>query len=77
MNRVLIEPRKKSKKIPYKGIYSGARVLIGIDWQYDDQDGGDNKRGKVTEIKVIFLSFIKQCLYLMETKAIVSKLLIF
>jgi hypothetical protein len=51
--RVLIEPRKKCKKIPYKGLYSGARCVRGIDWQYDDQDGGNNKRGKVTEIKVM------------------------
>jgi E3 ubiquitin-protein ligase mind-bomb len=58
LNRVLIEPRKKSKKIPNKGIYSGARVIRGIDWQYDDQDGGDNKRGKVTEIKVLLKIFL-------------------
>lgn len=49
--RVLVESRKKSKKLHYKGIYEGARVVRGVDWQYDDQDGGPTKRGKVLEIK--------------------------
>jgi E3 ubiquitin-protein ligase mind-bomb len=35
----------------YRGIFNGARVIRGVDWQWDDQDGGNFKRGKVTEIK--------------------------
>jgi len=50
--KVLIEPRRKSKKMPCRGIFPGARVIRGVDWQYDDQDGG--KRGKVLEIRVRF-----------------------
>ena len=60
------ESRKKSKKIAYKGIYAGARVVRGLDWQYDDQDGGINnganssisKRGTVIQIKVNITEYI-------------------
>lgn len=63
---MILEQRKKSKKIAVRGIFSGARVVRGIDWQWDDQDmgfisqkGGLNnailqttvKRGKVYEIQ--------------------------
>ena len=46
-----------SKKIAYKGLYSGARVARGVDWQWDDQDGGDTKKGKIIEIKVEYIIF--------------------
>jgi len=49
--RVLLEPRRKSKKIPIRGIYPGARVIRGVDWQWEDQDGGNGRRGKVTEVQ--------------------------
>ncbi|XP_067677818.1 E3 ubiquitin-protein ligase MIB1-like isoform X1 [Haliotis asinina] len=49
--RVLLEPRRKSKKITARGIYPGARVVRGVDWQWEDQDGGNGRRGKVTEIQ--------------------------
>lgn len=62
---VILEQRKKSKKITVRGIFSGARVARGVDWQWDDQDGGcvsqrglNNaissaavRRGKVCEIQ--------------------------
>jgi E3 ubiquitin-protein ligase mind-bomb len=35
--RVLLEPRRKSKKIPVRGIFPGARVIRGVDWQWEDQ----------------------------------------
>ena len=47
--RVPVEPRRKSKKIPMRGIFPGARVVRGVDWQWEDQDG--RGRGKVTEIQ--------------------------
>ncbi|KAF6027626.1 MIB1 [Bugula neritina] len=47
----LVESRRKTKKISLRGIYPGARVVRGVDWQWDDQDGGNGKRGKVTEIQ--------------------------
>ena len=50
--RVLLEPRRKSKKITARGIYPGARIVRGVDWQWEDQDGGNGRRGKATEIQV-------------------------
>ena len=47
-----MEPRRKSKKIEFKGIYAGAKVTRGADWQWNDQDGGSQSFGKVIEIKV-------------------------
>lgn len=38
-NRILIEARRKSKKITARGIFPGARVVRGVDWQWEDQDG--------------------------------------
>ncbi|XP_013779366.1 E3 ubiquitin-protein ligase MIB1-like, partial [Limulus polyphemus] len=49
--RVVMEPRRKSKKIAIRGIFPGARVVRGVDWQWEDQDGGNGRRGKVTEIQ--------------------------
>ena len=37
--RVLCEARRKSKKITARGIFPGARVVRGVDWQWEDQDG--------------------------------------
>lgn len=62
---MILEQRKKSKKITVRGIFSGARIARGVDWQWDDQDGGgvnirglNNaisqatvRRGKVCEIQ--------------------------
>ena len=47
-----MDPRRKSKKITSRGIFPGARVVRGVDWQWEDQDGGNGRRGKVTEIQV-------------------------
>ena len=49
--RLLVESRRKSKKITTRGIFPSARVIRGVDWQWEDQDGGSGKRGKVTEIQ--------------------------
>ncbi|GFW99754.1 e3 ubiquitin-protein ligase MIB1 [Trichonephila clavipes] len=49
--RGLVDPRRKSKKIAVRGIFPGARVVRGVDWQWEDQDGGNGRRGKVTEIQ--------------------------
>ena len=35
----LVEARRKSKKITARGIFPGARVVRGVDWQWEDQDG--------------------------------------
>lgn len=44
--KVLCEPRKRSKKVSLRGIFPGARVVRGVDWQWDDQDG--SRPGKVS-----------------------------
>ncbi|XP_017842823.2 E3 ubiquitin-protein ligase mind-bomb [Drosophila busckii] len=49
--RGMLEPRRKSKKVLARGIYPGARVVRGVDWQWEDQDGGVGRRGKVNEIQ--------------------------
>ncbi|XP_072169897.1 E3 ubiquitin-protein ligase MIB1-like [Diadema setosum] len=49
--RVLLEPRRKSKKIMARGIFPGSRVVRGVDWEWEDQDGGMSRRGKVTEVQ--------------------------
>ena len=53
--RICVETRRKSKKITVRGIFPGARVIRGVDWQWDDQDGGNGRRGKVTEIQVSYI----------------------
>ena len=47
----MVEPRKKAKKITYKGIYPGAKVSKGVDWQWNEQDKCISKKGKVIEIR--------------------------
>ncbi|XP_050091265.1 E3 ubiquitin-protein ligase mind-bomb [Anopheles aquasalis] len=49
--KTLLEPRRKTKKIAVRGIFPGARVVRGVDWQWEDQDGGNGRRGKVNEIQ--------------------------
>ncbi|XP_049314109.1 E3 ubiquitin-protein ligase mind-bomb isoform X1 [Bactrocera dorsalis] len=49
--RIMLEPRRKSKKVAVRGIFPGARVVRGVDWQWEDQDGGVLRRGKVNEIQ--------------------------
>ena len=37
--RILVEARRKSKKVTARGIFPGSRVVRGLDWQWEDQDG--------------------------------------
>ena len=50
-DRCLLDQRRKSKKLQVRGIFPGARVVRGVDWQWEDQDGGNGRKGKVTEIQ--------------------------
>ncbi|XP_050691337.1 E3 ubiquitin-protein ligase MIB2-like isoform X2 [Eriocheir sinensis] len=43
--------RKNAEKIPLQGIFTGAKVQRGPDWDWGNQDGGEGKHGKVTEIR--------------------------
>lgn len=44
-------PRKGSTKIQFKGLYIGAKVVRGTDWEWGDQDGGPGHTGRVIDIK--------------------------
>ena len=35
-----MESRRKSKKIAARGIFPSARVVRGVDWTWEEQDGG-------------------------------------
>uniref|UniRef100_A0A182MM47 RING-type E3 ubiquitin transferase n=1 Tax=Anopheles culicifacies TaxID=139723 RepID=A0A182MM47_9DIPT len=48
---ILLPPRKGSTKIQLKGIFAGARVTRGPDWEWNNQDGGPGKSGRVLEIR--------------------------
>jgi E3 ubiquitin-protein ligase mind-bomb len=40
LNRVQLGPREGCTKIPLKGIFIGAKVIRGPDWEWGNQDGG-------------------------------------
>ncbi|GAB6018437.1 hypothetical protein CHUAL_000145 [Chamberlinius hualienensis] len=42
--------RQGSVKIQLKGIFIGAKVIRGPDWDWGNQDGGDSKTGRVVDI---------------------------
>lgn len=44
-------PRKGSVKIQLKGIFIGAKVVRGPDWDWNDQDGGVGHTGRVVDIR--------------------------
>lgn len=48
---VRVPPRKGSGKIQLKGIFVGAKVVRGPDWEWGQQDGGEGKSGRVMEIR--------------------------
>lgn len=43
--------RQNSSRIQLKGIFVGAKVCRGPDWEWGQQDGGENKTGRVMEIR--------------------------
>ncbi|KAH9406032.1 E3 ubiquitin-protein ligase mib1 [Tyrophagus putrescentiae] len=47
--RRTVGSRKGAKKVPLKGILPGAKVVRGIDWTWENQDGG--KKGRVEQIQ--------------------------
>lgn len=38
--RIELTPRKNCTKVPLKGIFIGAKVIRGPDWEWGNQDGG-------------------------------------
>lgn len=49
-SRIAVECRRKAKKTMSRGVFTGARVVRGVDWQWEDQDGGMGHKGKVAEL---------------------------
>lgn len=41
--RVELEPRRGCQKSQLRGIFIGARVIRGPDWDWGDQDGGEGR----------------------------------
>lgn len=48
--RVRLEPREGCMKISLKGIFIGAKVIRGPDWEWGNQDGG---RGTYVLFKLV------------------------
>ncbi|XP_059173142.1 uncharacterized protein LOC131953789 [Physella acuta] len=50
---VLVPPRSEGgrERVQSRGIFKGATVSRGRDWNYGDQDGSAGKEGKVVEIR--------------------------
>ncbi|XP_029678804.1 E3 ubiquitin-protein ligase MIB2-like [Formica exsecta] len=48
---IQLEPREGCTKISLKGIFIGAKVIRGPDWEWGDQDGGRGKTGRVMDIR--------------------------
>ncbi|XP_053957429.1 E3 ubiquitin-protein ligase MIB2 [Anastrepha ludens] len=48
---VRLPSRKNSKRVQLKGIFVGAKVVRGPDWEWGQQDGGEGKTGRVMEIR--------------------------
>ncbi|XP_033337501.2 E3 ubiquitin-protein ligase mind bomb 2 isoform X2 [Megalopta genalis] len=48
---VQLTQRKGCPKIPLKGIFIGAKVVRGPDWEWGNQDGGSGKTGRVMDIR--------------------------
>ncbi|KAL3861794.1 hypothetical protein ACJMK2_007813 [Sinanodonta woodiana] len=48
---VKVPKRLNSVKVQAWGIVSGARVVRGPDWDWGNQDGGEGKIGKVTDVR--------------------------
>ncbi|XP_010626018.1 E3 ubiquitin-protein ligase MIB2 isoform X1 [Fukomys damarensis] len=48
---VTLSPRQGLLRIPLRGIFQGAKVVRGPDWEWGSQDGGEGKLGRVVDIR--------------------------
>ncbi|XP_069893176.1 E3 ubiquitin-protein ligase MIB2 isoform X4 [Dipodomys merriami] len=48
---VTLSPRQGLSRIPLRGIFQGAKVVRGPDWEWGSQDGGEGKPGRVVDIR--------------------------
>ncbi|XP_060518336.1 E3 ubiquitin-protein ligase MIB2 isoform X2 [Cylas formicarius] len=46
-----LPPRLKGRKCELKGIFVGAKVVRGFNWEWGNQDGGEGKVGRVLDIR--------------------------
>ncbi|XP_025141531.1 E3 ubiquitin-protein ligase MIB2 isoform X8 [Bubalus bubalis] len=47
----MLSPRQGLPRIPLRGIFQGAKVVRGPDWEWGSQDGGEGKPGRVVDIR--------------------------
>ncbi|XP_006885898.1 PREDICTED: E3 ubiquitin-protein ligase MIB2 isoform X3 [Elephantulus edwardii] len=48
---ITLSPRQSLPRIPLRGIFQGAKVVRGPDWEWGAQDGGEGKPGRVVDIR--------------------------
>ncbi|EFX67755.1 hypothetical protein DAPPUDRAFT_261080 [Daphnia pulex] len=48
---VALEKRQNMSKVQVKGIFVGAKVVRGPDWDWGNQDGGEGKIGRVVDVR--------------------------
>ncbi|XP_004695338.1 PREDICTED: E3 ubiquitin-protein ligase MIB2 [Condylura cristata] len=48
---LLYDPRQGLPRTPLRGIFQGAKVVRGPDWEWGSQDGGEGKPGRVVDIR--------------------------
>ncbi|XP_040843708.1 E3 ubiquitin-protein ligase MIB2 isoform X2 [Ochotona curzoniae] len=48
---VTLSPRQGLLRVPLRGIFQGAKVVRGPDWEWGSQDGGEGKPGRVVDIR--------------------------
>ncbi|KAM8927100.1 E3 ubiquitin-protein ligase MIB2 isoform 2-T2 [Pelodytes ibericus] len=48
---VILSPRQGLPRAVLKGIFQGAKVVRGPDWEWGNQDGGEAKVGRVVDIR--------------------------
>ncbi|XP_060055844.1 E3 ubiquitin-protein ligase MIB2 isoform X2 [Erinaceus europaeus] len=48
---VTLSPRQGLPRVPLRGIFQGAKVVRGPDWEWGSQDGGEGKPGRVVDIR--------------------------
>ncbi|KMY90923.1 E3 ubiquitin-protein ligase MIB2 [Drosophila simulans] len=48
---VRLPMRKGAKRIQLRGIFVGSKVVRGPDWEWNEQDGGEGRTGRVMEIR--------------------------
>ena len=46
-------PRRGETKVPLKGIFIGAKVVRGHDWDWSNQDGGEGENMSIYSLVFI------------------------